>query len=141
MEERLRKATAEPRLLMFVLSAFAAVTGTLAAIGVYGLLMWMVNERRRELAIRLALGARPSMLARSVTVQGVTLVAIGTLIGIAVSRAAGTLLQAVLFETGIGDPIAVVGAAVLLLAAALFACALPAWRAARVEPLEGLREV
>jgi len=141
MEERLRKATAEPRLLMFVLSAFAAVTGTLAAIGVYGLLMWMVNERRGELAIRLALGARPSMLARSVTVQGVTLVAIGTLIGIAVSRAAGTLLQAVLFETGIGDPIAVVGAAVLLLAAALFACALPAWRAARVEPLEGLREV
>jgi putative ABC transport system permease protein len=140
MDERLRRATAEPRLLMFVLSAFAVVTGALAAVGVYGLLMWVVNERRRELAIRLALGARPSMLARSVTVQGVTLVAIGTAIGIAVSRAAGTLLQAVLFETRVGDPVALVGSAVLLLAAALFACALPAWRAARVEPLEGLRD-
>jgi predicted permease len=141
MDERLRNATAEPRLLMFVLSAFAAVTGVLAAIGVHGLLMWVVNERRRELAIRLALGARPSMLARSVTLQGVTLVAIGTAIGIAVSRAAGTLLRTVLFDTGPSDPVAVIGTAVLLLAAALTACALPAWRAARVEPLEGLREL
>jgi putative ABC transport system permease protein len=141
MEERLRKATAEPRLLMFVLSAFAVVTGVLAAVGVYGLLMWVVNERRRELAIRLALGARPSMLARSVTVQGVTLVAVGAAIGIAASRAAGTLLRAVLFETGVTDPMAVAGSAILLLAAALTACALPAWRAARVEPLEGLRDM
>jgi ABC-type antimicrobial peptide transport system permease subunit len=141
MDERLRNATAEPRLLMFVLSAFAVVTGVLAAVGVYGLLMWVVTERRRELAIRLALGARPSMLARSVTVQGVTLVAIGALFGLAASRAAGTWLQAVLFDTGVGDPIAVAGSAVLLLGAALAACALPAWRAARVQPLEGLREV
>jgi predicted permease len=141
MDERLHEATAEPRLLMFVLSAFALVTGVLAAVGVYGLLMWVVNERRRELAIRLALGARPSTLARRVTLQGITLVAIGTLIGIAASRAAGTLLRAVLFETGVSDPIAVAGSAMLLLVAALAACALPAWRAARVEPLEGLREV
>ena len=141
MDERLRNATAEPRLLMFVLSAFAVITGVLAAVGVYGLLMWVVNERRRELAIRLALGARPSMLARSITLQGVTLVAIGAAIGFAASRAAGTLLSAVLFDTGVGDPIAVAGSAVLLLTAALAACALPAWRAARVEPLEGLREI
>jgi putative ABC transport system permease protein len=141
MDDRLRNATAEPRLLMFVLSAFAVVTGVLAAVGVYGLLMWVVNERRRELAIRLALGARPSMLARSVTLQGVTLVAIGAAIGLAVSRAAGTLLQAVLFETAVSDPIAMLGAVVLLLGAALLACALPAWRAARVQPLEGLRDV
>ncbi|MGH8188021.1 MAG: FtsX-like permease family protein [Steroidobacteraceae bacterium] len=58
---------------MFVLSAFAVLTGVLAAVGVYGLLMWVVNERRRELAIRLALGARPTSLARNVTLQGVTL--------------------------------------------------------------------
>jgi predicted permease len=141
MDERLRRATAEPRLLMFVLSAFAVITGVLAAVGVYGLLMWVVNERRRELAIRLALGARPSTLARSVTVQGVTLVAIGAAIGIAASRAAGTLLRAVLFETGVTDAVAVAGSAALLLAAALTACALPAWRAANVEPLEGLREI
>jgi putative ABC transport system permease protein len=141
MNERMQEATAEPRLLMFVLSAFAVLTGTLAAIGVYGLLTWVVNERRRELAIRLALGARPSVLARSVTLQGVSLVAVGAIIGLAVSRAAGTLLQAVLFQTGVSDPAAVIGSAALLLAAALAACALPAWRAARVQPLEGLREI
>ncbi len=141
MDERLRQATAEPRLLMFVLSAFAALTGILAAVGVYGLLTWVVNERRRELAIRLALGARPTVLARSVTVHGVVLVAIGAAIGLAGSRAAGSLLQAVLFQTGLSDPVAVAGSAVLLLGAALAACALPAWRAAKVEPLEGLREI
>jgi predicted permease len=141
MEERLRKAIAEPRLLMFVLSAFALVTGVLAAVGVYGLLTWVVNERRRELAIRLALGARPASLARSVTLQGVTLVAIGAAIGLAGARVAGTLLRAVLFETGIGDPAAVIGSVVLLLGAALAACALPAWRAATVQPLEGLRDL
>jgi putative ABC transport system permease protein len=140
MDERLRSAAAEPRLLMFVLSAFAIITGVLAAVGVYGLLMWVVNDRRRELAIRLALGARPSTLARQVTFQGVTLVAIGVAIGLFASRAAGTLLQAVLFETGVGDPVAVAGSAALVLAAALAACALPAWRASRVEPLDGLRE-
>jgi putative ABC transport system permease protein len=141
MEERHLNATAEPRLLMFVLSVFAVLTGVLAAVGVYGLLMWVVNERRRELAIRLALGARPTALARSVTLQGVTLVAIGAAIGLTASRAAGTLLRAVLFQTGLSDPGAVAGSVILLLAAALAACALPAWRAAKVEPLEGLREV
>jgi putative ABC transport system permease protein len=140
MDERMREATDEPRLLMFVLSAFAVLTGVLAAVGVYGLLMCVVNERRRELAIRLALGARPSSLARNVTFQGVTLVVIGAAIGLAASRAAGALLQAVLFETRLSDPAAIAGAVVLLLGAALAACALPAWRAARVEPLEGLRE-
>lgn len=140
MDERLRQTMAEPRLLMFVLSAFAALTGVLAAVGVYGLLTWVVNERRRELAIRLALGARPTALARNVTLQGVVLVAIGASIGLAGSRAAGSLLQAVLFQTGVSDPAAVAGSAALLLAAALAACALPAWRAARVQPLDGLRE-
>jgi ABC-type lipoprotein release transport system permease subunit len=141
MNERLREATAQPRLLMFVLAAFAVLTGTLAAVGVYGLLMWVVGERRRELAIRLALGARPAALAGGVAAQGIALVALGLIIGLAASRAAGTLLNAVLFEVGIGDPLALGGSALLLLAAAVVACAVPAWRAATVQPLEGLREV
>jgi putative ABC transport system permease protein len=140
MDDRLHQAAAEPRLLMFVLSVFAVLTGVLAAVGVYGLLMWVVNERRRELAIRLALGARPGALARSVTVQGVTLVAIGAAIGLLGARAAGRLLQAVLFQTSLSDPAAVAGSALLLLGAALAACALPAWRAAKVQPIEGLRD-
>jgi putative ABC transport system permease protein len=139
MDEKLRAAAAKPRLLMLLLSGFAVLTGVLAAVGLYGLLMWSVSERRRELAIRLTLGARPTSLARRVTMQGITLVAVGAGIGLAGSRAAGMLLRDVLFETGLGDPAAVLTSAALLLATALVACAVPAWRAARVEPVEGLR--
>ena len=73
MDERFVAATAGPRLLTGVLVTFAVLTAILAAIGVYGLLAWTVNERRRELAIRLALGAQPGALARLVTAQGLML--------------------------------------------------------------------
>ena len=140
MDERVLKAAAEPRLLMFVLTAFAALTGLLAAVGVYGLLAWVVNERRRELAIRLALGAKPSGLARLVTMQGVVLAVIGVAIGLAAAQAFGGILEDVLFQTRTSDVSATLSAGALLIAAALLACAAPAWRAARVEPMEGLRD-
>jgi putative ABC transport system permease protein len=139
-EERLITATAAPRLLTAVLTTFAILTGLLAAIGVYGLLAWSVNERRRELAIRLALGAQPGALARLVTGQGLALAVIGVLVGLAGAQLAGGLLQDVLFQTRTTDVAAMSGAALLLLTAALLACLAPARRAARVAPLEGLRE-
>ncbi len=77
MDERFVAATAGPRLLTGVLVTFAVLTAMLAAIGVYGLLAWTVNERRRELAIRLALGAQPGALARLVTAQGLMLALLG----------------------------------------------------------------
>ena len=140
MEERLITATAAPRLLTAVLSTFAVLTGLLAAIGVYGLLAWSVNERRRELAIRLALGAQPGAVARLVTGHGLALTAGGVLIGLAVAQLAGGLLQDVLFQTRTTDPLAMGGAAALLLTAAFIACLAPARRAARVAPVEGMRE-
>ena len=132
MEERLITATAAPRLLTAVLTTFAVLTGLLAAIGVYGLLAWTVNERRRELAIRLALGAQPGALARLVTGQGLALTAGGVVLGLAGAQLAGGLLQDVLFETRTTDLVAMSGAALLLLSAALLACLAPARRAARV---------
>jgi putative ABC transport system permease protein len=140
MEERLIAATAAPRLLTAVLTTFAALTGLLAAIGVYGLLAWTVNERRRELAIRLALGAKPGAVARLVTSQGLGLAAAGVVLGLAGAQLAGGLLQDVLFQTRTTDVVAMTGAAALLLSAALLACLAPARRAARVAPLEGLRD-
>lgn len=140
MNQRLIAATAAPRLLTGVLVTFAVLTGLLAAIGVYGLLAWTVNERRRELAIRLALGAQPGTLARLVTTQGLALAAGGVLLGLAGAQLAGGLLQDVLFETRTTDVAAMMGASGLLLAAALLACLAPARRAARVAPIEGLRE-
>jgi putative ABC transport system permease protein len=140
MEDRLIKATAAPRLLSGVLVTFAILTGLLAAIGVYGLLAWTVNERRRELAIRLALGAQPRALARLVTGHGLALAAAGVILGLAGAQLARGLLRDVLFQTATTDLVAMSGAAALLLAAALLACVAPARRAARVAPVEGMRE-
>jgi ABC-type antimicrobial peptide transport system permease subunit len=140
MNARLIAATAAQRLLTAILTTFAVITGLLAAIGVYGVLAWSVNERRRELAIRLALGARPAALARLVTVQGITLTMAGIVLGVAGAQLAGGVLQDVLFQTRTTDLAAMAGAATLLLTAALVACLAPARRAARVAPVEGLRE-
>jgi putative ABC transport system permease protein len=138
-EERLAARTAAPRLLMYVLIAFAVLTGALAAIGVYGLLACVVNDRRRELAIRLALGAQPAALARLVTAQGLGLAAAGVVAGFAVALFSRGLLEAVLFQTRTTDARAAAATAGLLLLAAALACLAPARRAARVAPLEGLR--
>ena len=136
---RLRARTAAPRLLMIVLTGFAALTAVLAAIGVYGLLACVVNDRRRELAIRLALGAHPAALARLITVHGLGLVSIGVAAGFGLSQFARGLLERVLFQTSTTDSAAAAATAGLLLLAAAFACFAPARRAARVAPLEGLR--
>ena len=140
MEGRLKDAAAEPRMLMFVLTAFAVLTGLLAAIGVYGLLAWVVNERRRELAIRLALGAKPAGVARLVAGQGVVLALAGVALGLLGAQAFGGILEDVLFQTRTSDVPATITAGALLVAAALVACAAPAWKAARVQPSEGLRD-
>jgi putative ABC transport system permease protein len=139
MDERFRARAAAPRLLMFVLVAFAVLTGTLAAIGVYGLLACVVNDRRRELAIRLALGAQPGALARLVTMQGLALAATGVAAGLVIAQLSRGVLQAVLFETRTTDALSALAAAGLLLLAAAVACFAPARRAARVAPVEGLR--
>jgi predicted permease len=138
-EDRMLTLTAAPRLLMIVLTAFAVLTGALAAIGVYGLLAWVVNERRRELAIRLALGAQPLSLAALVTAQGVGLAFAGIAAGVTAAQLASGLLERVLYETRSTDALAVGGASAILLIAALVACAAPARRAATVAPAEGLR--
>jgi putative ABC transport system permease protein len=140
MDARLVKASAAPRLLMGVLVTFAVLTGLLAAVGVYGLLAWTVNERKREMAIRLALGAQPASLARLVTGQGLALVAAGVSLGLLAAQLAGGLLEQVLFQTRTTDIVAMAAAATLMLVAALLACVAPARRAARLAPLDGLRE-
>ena len=139
MNERFVAATAAPRLLTGVLVTFAVLTAILAAIGVYGLLAWTVSDRRRELAIRLALGAQPGALARLVTAQGLLLALLGVVLGLAVAQLARGLLQDVLFETRSTDMLALTTAAGVLVLAAATACLAPALRATRVSPTEGLK--
>ena len=140
MDERMVSATAAPRLLMAVLTTFAVLTGLLAAIGVYGLLGWTVSERRRELAIRLALGAQPGAVAMLVTRQGLALAVTGVALGLIGAQLASGALQAVLFQTRTTDFAAMAAATTLLLVAAAAACLGPARRAARVSPVDDMRE-
>jgi putative ABC transport system permease protein len=131
--------TAEPRLLMSVLTFFAGLAAVLAAIGVYGLVSWSVVLRTRELAIRLTLGARPASVGTLVLRHGALLVVCGLVAGLALVRLAEAALTRVLFGVEATDVGATLAASVLLLVAALIACAPPAWRAMRMDPLEGLR--
>jgi ABC-type antimicrobial peptide transport system permease subunit len=137
--DRFAAETAEPRLLMAILVFFGALAGLLAALGVYGLFSWSVALRSRELAIRLALGARPAGLGRLVVRQSLALVAIGLALGLALIRFAEGALTRVLYQVTPSDPGTALLASLVLLAAALLACLPPALRAMRVDPVEGLR--
>ena len=131
--------TAEPRLLMTTLSAFGVLAAFLAALGVYGLFSWSVALRRRELAIRLTLGARPISVGATVVRHSVVLVALGLAGGWVLVQSARGALATVLFGVTASDAPSIVMAASLLFAAALVASLPPAWRAMRVDPVEGLR--
>jgi predicted permease len=137
--DRFNTRTAEPRLLMTTLTAFGALAAFLAALGVYGLFSWSVALRRRELAIRLTLGAKPLGVAGAVVRHSVTLVLIGLAGGWLLVQAAHGALTRVLFGVTPGDVASIITACVLLFVAALVASLPPAWRAMRVDPVEGLR--
>jgi ABC-type lipoprotein release transport system permease subunit len=138
-EQRLSRRTAEPRMLMTTLVFFAALAGILAALGVYGLLSWTVALRRRELAIRLTLGARPSRLGSSVVWHGVLLALIGLAAGWTLVQIASSSLARVLYDVDPADASTTMTAAAMLLGASVLACLPPAVRAMRVDPTEGLR--
>jgi putative ABC transport system permease protein len=119
---------------------FSGVALVLAAIGVYGVVNYVVSQRTREMGIRMALGARASQVIGLVLQRSLVPVGAGILAGIAGSLAASRLLSALLYQVTPGDP-AVLGAIVVLLgASAAAACLVPARRAASVDPLVVLRE-
>jgi ABC-type antimicrobial peptide transport system permease subunit len=122
-----------------LLTIFAIVGVTLAAAGVYGVSSYAVAARRREMGIRLALGARPRTLLLQVLRSGVLLAAAGAVLGLVAAWVLGDVITPQLFETNPHDPGTFAGVVVILLAIALVACLVPAVRAARVDPIEALR--
>lgn len=138
-DQRFRSRTAEPRLLMTTLTVFGAMAAFLAALGVYGLFSWSVALRKRELAIRLTLGAKPAGVAGAVIRHCAVLAAVGLVAGLILVQFANSALATVLFGVKPGDVTSTVVAALFLLSAALLASLLPAWRATQVNPVEGLR--
>jgi putative ABC transport system permease protein len=123
-----------------LLSAFAGIALFLAALGIYGVLAYFVSQRSRELGIRLALGAEPEALFRMVVGQGLRPVAAGAILGLAGAVATTTLMQSLLFGVAPVDPLTYGVATVLLAVIAVAACAIPAVRATRVDPLVALRD-
>ena len=112
----------------------------LAVIGIYGVVAFAVTQRTREIAIRVAIGARRGQVLRRVARQGMTLAACGLVAGLAVILPLARLMRSQLFEMSPADPIAVGGGAGILLVAALAASFVPASRAIRIDPMRALRE-
>jgi predicted permease len=123
-----------------LLSVFGLLALGLASIGLYGILAYAVNQRQREIGLRMALGAAQSSVLRLILKEGMLLVLIGVVIGFVAALAVSQLLSRMLYGVSGSDPVSVAGAAVVLLAVALLACYLPARWASRVDPLVALRE-
>jgi predicted permease len=140
MDEVFDVSITRPRLLAQLLGGFAGLALLLAAIGTYGVLSFMVAERRREIGIRMALGAGQGNVLGQVLKQGLTLTTVGVVLGLAGAFGINRLISSLLFGVQPTDPttmVAVVGTITLV---AVVACWLPAWRASRVDPNVVLRD-
>ena len=122
-----------------LMTLFAALALLLAAIGVYGVVAYGVIEQRREFGVRLALGATPRDLLRRVMRQGALMVGVGVTIGVGCALAASRLIAGALYGVTPADPLTYAAVVGLLGVTALVACSVPAWRAARVQPVTALR--
>lgn len=131
--------TADTRLVGTLLVSFAGLALLLACTGVWAAVAFAVSQRTREFGLRLALGARPGQVVATVVRSGLTAAVLGVGLGLGVAWYAARILDALLFEVGVGDPVAFSGGAVVLLVVATAAAWLPARRVTRVDPVQSLR--
>ena len=139
MDEVVSRSTARQRFNMLLMTVFAAAALLLAAIGVYGLMAYSVEQRTQEIGVRLALGAGIGQLWRMIVLQGMRLVAAGVVIGVAAAWGLTRLIASFLFGVAASDLATFVAVPAVLAAVALGAVALPARRASRIDPVLALR--
>jgi putative ABC transport system permease protein len=139
MDEVVVESTARANFNMTLLTIFAAIALLLAAIGIYGLMAYSVQQRTQEIGIRMALGASSENVRKMVVVQGMILALIGVFIGAAGSLALTRFMSSLLYGVKAWDPIVLVSAAVMLSVTALLSTYIPARRASRVDPIVSLR--
>jgi putative ABC transport system permease protein len=139
MADRLAKATAYQRLESALVGFFAVLATALAAMGVYGVIAYAVNQGTREIGVRLALGAAPGAVQRTVVARGLKLGIAGVALGLAAGYGLTTFLATLLYDTGAHDLLTYAGAGGALLSTAVLASYWPARRAARVDPVIALR--
>jgi putative ABC transport system permease protein len=128
------------RFYMLTLAVFAGVAIFLALAGIYGVQSYSVSRRTSEIGVRVAMGATHSQVIRQIVRQGMQPAAIGIGLGLVAAFGISHLLSSLLFGVAPGDPLTYVGVTVLLAAAALIACYVPALRALRIDPVAALRE-
>jgi predicted permease len=139
LEQRIGISLFERRFQTSLLSAFSLVALLLAAIGTYGVVHFSVQQRVREIGIRMVLGAQKLDVLSMIVNQGLKMVLIGVSLGIVLAFATTRLMERLLYEVKPTDPLTFAGVAFLLVGIALLACWLPARRAAKIDPMEALR--
>jgi len=139
MEDVVRVSVGEPRFTSQLATSFAIIALLLGALGIHGVLSYVVAQRTGELGVRLALGARPAALLRLVVGQGMWLAFLGVALGVVAAFAGARVLRGLLFGVGPSDPASFVIAIAVLATAAFLACYGPARRAARIDPMTALR--
>ncbi len=139
LSERIDASTADRRFNGNLFTCFAGTALVLAIIGIYGVLAFNVGRRTREIGIRMALGGSRLDVIRSVLARGLALVVPGLVVGVGCAYAGTRLLESQLFEVSTRDPLTYAAGAAVLLATAIAAACIPARRAARIDPLEALR--
>jgi putative ABC transport system permease protein len=139
MEEVVERSMARASFLMLLLGTAAGMALVLSAVGIYGVISYIVGQRRAEIGIRMALGARVSQVGRLVVLQSLRLAVIGVALGLIGALAGTRALRALLFEVSPTDPVVLVIVSAVLVFLAALASYAPARRAARVDPVEALR--
>jgi ABC-type antimicrobial peptide transport system permease subunit len=138
--EQVAETTLAPtRIGAAVLGAFGGLALLLAAVGLYGLIAYSVSRRTREVGVRMAIGARPRDVLGLVLRQGLKLALAGVGVGVLAAAGVARVLESLLYGVSAVDPVSYAAAALVLLAAAALANALPAYRASRIEPMRALR--
>jgi len=139
LEDQVKESVVIDRVISLLAAAFAGLATILAAVGLYGVLTYIIGQRTREIGLRMALGANAERVRRMVLRQMAGMLAVGGIIGLVAAFGLGRAAQSLLFELEGHDPVVMVAATVLLSVVALAAAFLPALRASRVDPMSALR--
>jgi ABC-type antimicrobial peptide transport system permease subunit len=139
MEDHMGMALMPARLGGSVLGLFGVLGLLLAGVGIYGVMAYSVAQRKRELGIRVALGADQGTVLKQVLGEGLKLTVIGTVLGLAGAAGAARLVEGLLYNVAAMDPVAFVGVPTVLVGVAAFAVYLPARRASRADPMRALK--